>query len=179
MWMQLAGLGLSVIQGFGNAKDNNKMSKANRDNAVMAQTYDNRAINARLRQSEDVSAGEKRAVRLAALETNSAMKAQGKNIGGTTHQRLLQKPFNIAAAQIQNANYNERGERMQAISEKKGTTAAAQSRINSMPIKKYNPMGDILNAGLSIAGNRAQLNTARAGAGLDSLSWGDYFKQSF
>ena len=174
MWMALASTTFNILNGMGGADANNKMAKANRDNAVLSQSYENRGINERLRQEEEALSQQKREVVEAAMVKKSMMQATENGVGGTARTRSSRNVTNHAGRSIANANANLGSYRAQAESDKRATEAKAQSRINSMPYKKYNPMMDLVSGGLQIAGGKSSFDKQQASIGKPKSTWGEY-----
>ena len=141
---------MTVMNGRSAAEAQEELAKQNRDNAVTAQTYQNRGINEQIRQSEDIASINKRKARTAAIRTEGTMKAQGRQISGSSMKRFMAQTQNALGEELSNIVYNTNGNRRQAEMSKKATTSQTKSRINSTPYKKYNPANDLLDSGLSI-----------------------------
>ena len=178
-WIASAGLALSVYTGSQASKANNALSEANYESAVTSQTYENRGINEGLREDQDIAADRKLEMMKDALKAKSTLQARGRSVSGADGQS--QEITNNLGLAINQLNSTLEGRQRQVEMEKKGTTASAQSRINSMPKTNYNPLSDIVSTGLSIG---TSFNTAKrqyhddtGGKGVlefADYAWGDY-----
>ncbi|WP_432473731.1 virion core protein, T7 gp14 family [Amphritea sp. HPY] len=173
-WVATATLAVTAYTSHEASKTNNALSEQNRDAAVVSQTYDNRSLNEQLRQEEELNADKKLELRLQALNAESTMQASERGVAGTSVDRQSQEVSNMLGLAIQQINDNEAGSRNQLEMSKKGTTAQAQSRINSMPKTSYNPMADIAKTGLSIYGGFGQAKSAAKANDLKQPSFTDY-----
>lgn len=151
-WVATATLAVSAYTGHQASKANNELSEQNRDNAVISQTYDNRSLNERQREEDEVTADKKLEARIAAMKAKSTLQAQGKNIDGNSMDSQRKSIDNSLGRVLSQLDSNSESQRRQLDMSKKGTTASAQSRINSVPKTKYDPTADIAGAGLSIYG---------------------------
>lgn len=175
MWFQLAMAAFSMVQGVQASKAQDKLSEQNRDSAVMSQTYENRSINEGLREDQDIAADQKLEATIATLKNQSTLQARGRNVSGADGQS--KELGNELGRAIQQINSTLEGRQRQAEMEKKGTSARAESRINSVPKGSYNPIMDIASTGLSIYGDfkGAQRDHTAATGGKGKLEFSDYF----
>lgn len=178
-WVATATLALTAYQGHQSAKANNAVSEQNHKAALIAQTYENRSINEGLREEQDIAADKKLEMQKQALKATSTLQAQGRSVAGG--DGISQEIMNNLGSAVSQLEATVAGKRRQASMEKRGATARAQSRINSMPKVSYNPVADVAQAGLAIYGDFKTESRAvhQASGGAKDLSaldyfWGDY-----
>lgn len=175
MWQLAAMAAMSMIQNAQQSRINNKLSEQNRDAAVVSQTYENRSLNERLREEQEIAGDKALEMKKEALKATSTLQARGRNISGA--DGLSQEIVNDLGTALGQLRENVAGKQRQTALEKKGTTSRAESRINSMPKTKYNPAMDLASAGLSIYGDfkGSQRSHSAATGGKGVLEFGDYF----
>jgi hypothetical protein len=151
--LALAGaqMALSIYQGQQSAKAQNKLSKQNAENAINAGVFEDRGINLQIRQEGEVAAQNKRKLLVDMIRAESTAKARGKEVTGTSIDRLMQSLKNQTGSAISDINYNLSGAMLQAEAQKEGTKSKTQSRINSVPRSSYSTPLALLEGGLNIA----------------------------
>lgn len=174
MWFALGTLALTAFQSMQASKANNELSEQNYESAVTSQTYENRGINEGLREDQDIYSDKKLEMMKEAMKAKSTLQARGRSISGADGQS--QEITNSLGLAINQMKSTLEGQQRQTDMEKKGTTASAQSRINSIPKTSYNPLMDIASTGLSIGTDfkAAQSAHSAATAGKGKLEWVDW-----
>lgn len=178
-WVASAGLALTVYTGSQASKSQNALSEANHESAVTSMTYENRGINEGLREDQAIAADKKLEMMKQALKAQSTLQARGRSVSGADGQsKEISNNLGHAISQI---NATLEGRSRQAEMEKRGTSARAESRINSVPKTSFNPMADVAQAGLSIYGGykdaQRQYSADTGGKGdleFSEYFWGDY-----
>lgn len=173
-WVAVASTSLSLYAGYETAKQSEDLSEDNREASVVAQTYDNRQLNERQRQQEEVTSDQKLEARIKALRAESTMQAAGRNISGVSVDRQRQDVRDSLGNVISQLNSNTANQRQQLKADKISTTSTAQSRINSVPKKSYNPLMDLAQGGLSIYGGFQGAKRQAKGNDLPAPSFTDY-----
>lgn len=156
---------LSMKQNADMADAQNALYAQNAEHAINAQTNENRGINERVRQEQDVAAQNKRKLLVDMISAQSTSKATGKALTGNSVDRLQQTISNQVGQMINDLNYNIEGMLRNAEMQKEGTNSKAQSRINSVQRADYDPTLDFLSAGLSIYGANEQMKFQKKAAG--------------
>lgn len=165
---------LSVMQNRQAAKEQSKYAIENAEAAIEAKTYDDRATNENLRQTDVTAKQNKRQVLINAIRQQSTAKATGNTLAGASVDRIEQSITNQLGQALEDLSYNLEGAFINAEMQKKGSEAKAQSRINAVPTADYNPTMDLIQGGLSIAtAGRADHAAASKAAGKD-LSFSEW-----
>lgn len=174
MWPQLAMMAVSMIAGSQQSRAQNAAALQNRDSAVLSQTYENRALNDRQRQEEQMTMEKAVEAQVQALQAGGMIQASERNISGVSYERQQQDVQDAYGQVVAQLTGNTAGQRRQLELSKKGTSAQAQSRINSMPLTSYNPAMDIVQGGLAIAGDYSGKKFAMKQSTGKELSFKDY-----
>lgn len=167
---------LTIAQNRKATKEQNAFYEQNAENAIEGQTYENRGINERVRQEQDVAGQQKRKKLVEALSAQSTAKARGKTTAGISIERLEQSVNNQLGEFIADINYNLEGALRNAEMQKEGVTAQTESRINSVPKADYDADADLIRGGLQIASGYQSDQRALKAA---SPSPSTYQKQGF
>lgn len=148
-------IGLQMAKGIVDANKagdaSASFSKANRDNAVTAQTDENAGLNAQEREQDEIMHSKRMAERLKAIHGQSQMQASSRNVKGVSIDRMENELQNMLSNSLTNARANEESRRRTLKLRKKGSFNKASSRINSTPAVRENPMNTLVSGGLSMA----------------------------
>jgi hypothetical protein len=172
-WVAVGTLAVTAITSYQANSANNKAAAKNGLAAIQAQTYENRGLNEQTREQGEVDSDRKLEAMKEALKAKGTIQAQAKNVTGSTEGTSQEITNNLGnfLSQIQ-ANQDSRGRALE--NSKRGTSAQATDRINSMPKTKYNPTADLAKAGLSIYGGYKADGAAAKAGGFSQPSFGDY-----
>lgn len=140
----------NVAGTFRQNKESKKLANENRDNAVTSMTYEVSDLNEQVRQSEDIAAAQERAERLKAMNQKSTAEAMGRNVAGAGLDRAINEIERMLSDSLNNSLANRQGNRRALKSRKRNTFNRAQSRINSVPAVRQNPLNAVVGGGLQI-----------------------------
>jgi len=180
LWVSVGAGMLDMFMNTRNAKaserNQKKLSEANRNNAVIAQTYSNRGANEQLRQGEEVAADQELELQIQALQASSSLQTVNNGVAGVSIDRKQSSVGMALSKALSQMESNAAGARAQLAMQKKGTEARTTGRINSMPFytNTYNPAVDIAKTGLQIYGGYQDSNAALKNADKPTQSFTQY-----
>jgi len=175
-WVASAGLAISLYAGSQAADAQNELSDENWENAILSQTYENRGLNERQREEDQITADKKLEATISALQAKSSLQAKGKNIAGVSMDRQAQDVNDALSMVLTQLNDNASSQRRQLDFDKEGASSRAQSRINSVPKTSYDPTMDIAKTGLSIYGGFKDTQSKAKIAGMEPVTFGSYVR---
>lgn len=172
--------GAAIFDAYNSMKSvdaTNEAAEELRAEMIEGQVLENRAVNLAFQDEMEKVADGKLAEQIAALEAESSAKAADTGVGGVTRDKAIRSFNNKLGQSIQRyERASENAEKQMAL-KKERSNHSLNGRINKIERAVYEPVGDLVNLGLTIAGqhqseqNRQEsLNTARGGsAGAQSV----------